>query len=209
MGLGEWIGAALAFLGPPGVLAGMFLIFLVDAAIFPALPEVFILLFYDQLVSSWGWPSVAAAAVLLVLALAGDVSGNAAVYSFVKRSRAGRRTPRLLRRWGAWVEKVMKRWVSFLLVRDERVILMNRIAPAVPITGAFIAVCGWNLRRSLAYVVVGGAVKYVFLLALFVGLGYAVDPGTARWVSISAVLALVVASLAAGWYRRQRMVARG
>lgn len=209
MGLGEWIGAALAFLGPPGVLAAMFLIFLVDAAIFPALPELFILLFYDQLVASWGWPSVATAAVLLTLALAGDVAGNAAVYAFVRRTRAGRRTPRLLRRWGAWVERVMKRWISFLLVRDERVILMNRIAPAVPITGAFIAVCGWNLRRSLAYVAIGGAVKYVFLLLLFVGLGYALDPGTARGVSIAAVLALVAASLAAGWLRRRRMVSPG
>ena len=89
----------------------------------------------------------------------------------------------------------------FLAVRDERVILVNRIAPAVPFTGAFIAVCGWNLRRSLAYVLIGGVAKYVLLLLLVIGLGWAFEPSLARLVTIVAVIVLVVASLLAGWYR--------
>ena len=35
-------------------------------------------------------------------------------------------------------------------------ILINRIAPILPFLGAFIALAGWKLKRSLIYVVVGG-----------------------------------------------------
>jgi len=164
MALGDWIRDAFAFLGPGGILAAMFLIFLVDAAIFPALPEVFIVLFYQQLVDTWFWSTAPAAGSLLVLALAGDLCGNAGMYGIMKWFYARGKVPRIL-------EKAMKKWTSFLAVRDERIILVNRIAPAVPFTGAFIAVCGWNLRRSLAYVLLGGVVKYVLLLVLVIGLG--------------------------------------
>jgi membrane protein DedA with SNARE-associated domain len=102
----------------------------------------------------------------------------------------------------------MKKWTSFLAVRDERIILVNRIAPAVPFTGAFIAVCGWNLRRSLAYVLLGGVVKYMLLLVLVIGLGLAFDPEAARLVTLVAVVVLVVASLAAGWYRGRKREVR-
>ena len=201
MALGDWIRDAFAFLGPGGILAAMFLIFLVDAAIFPALPEVFIVLFYQQLVDTWFWSTAAAAGSLLVLALAGDLCGNAGMYGITKWFHARRKVPR-------FIEKSMKKWTSFLAVRDERIILVNRIAPAVPFTGAFIAVCGWNLRRSLAYVLLGGVVKYVLLLVLVIGLGLAFEPGAARLVTLVAVVVLVVASLAAGWYRGRKREVR-
>ncbi|HEV8595434.1 MAG TPA: hypothetical protein VGR51_07895, partial [Thermoplasmata archaeon] len=177
----------------------LFLIFLVDAAIFPALPEVFIVAFYFEIVGRWLWSPVMTAVVLLALALAGDVAGNALVYGIVRRMKAAGHLPQ-------FIERAMRKWTSFLAVQDERLILMNRIAPAVPLTGAFIAVCGWSLRKSLAYVVIGGAIKYVFLLALVIGLGVAFDPGTARLISFSAVILLVAASFVAGWIRRRKMV---
>ena len=201
MALGDWIRDAFAFLGPGGILAAMFLIFLVDAAIFPALPEVFIVLFYQQLVDTWFWSIAVAAGSLLVLALAGDLCGNAGMYGITKWFHARGKVPRIL-------EKAMKKWTSFLAVRDERIILVNRIAPAVPFTGAFIAVCGWNLRRSLAYVLLGGVVKYMLLLVLVIGLGLAFDPEAARLVTLVAVVVLVVASLAAGWYRGRKREVR-
>ncbi len=200
MALGDWIRDAFAFLGPGGLLAAMFLIFLLDAAIFPALPEVFIVLFYQQLVDIFSWSSPTAAGSLLVLALAGDLCGNAAMYGIMKWFHARGKVPKI-------IEKAMKKWTSFLAVRDERIILVNRIAPAVPFTGAFIAVCGWSVRRSLAYVFIGGVVKYVLLLALVIGLGVAFDPDTARLVTLVAVIVLVAASLVAGWLRgRKRQV---
>ncbi len=100
----------------------------------------------------------------------------------------------------------MRKWTSFLAVRDERLILVNRIAPAVPLTGAFIAVCGWDLRRSLGYVLLGGAVKYAALLGVAAALGITLSPETGRVVTISAVIVLVVVSLVAGHLRRRRAV---
>lgn len=194
MAVGDWIQAVFGFLGPGGLLAAMFLIFMLDAAIFPALPELFIVLFYQELVDTWQWSPLASAGSLLILALAGDLSGNAGMYGIVKWFHARGKVPRV-------IEKAMKKWTSFLAVRDERLLLVNRIAPAVPFTGAFIAICGWSLRRSLAYVFLGGAVKYALLLLLVIGLGLAFEPGTARLVTLVAVIALVVASLAGGWYR--------
>src|SRR2546422_5176767 len=201
MALGDWIEGALAFLGPAGLLLAMVLIFLVDAAIFPALPEVFIVAFYFVLTGTWSWAPAVAALTLLGLALVGDVSGNALLYAVVQRMKATGHVP-------GFVERAMRKWTSFLAMGDERLILLNRIAPAVPLTGAFIAICGWNVRKSLAYVVIGGAAKYVLLLVVIIGLGLAFDPATARLVPIVAVLVLVAASFAAGWIRRQRMVAR-
>src|SRR6266545_623968 len=143
MALGDWLEAALAFLGPAGLLAAIYLIFLVDAAIFPALPEVFIVAFYFELTGRWVWGTAATAGLLLLLAVAGDLSGNALLYAIVRRLKAADRMPK-------FIEKAMRKWTGFLAVSDERLILMNRIAPALPLTGAFIAVCGWNVRRSLA-----------------------------------------------------------
>lgn len=195
MGLGDVIQGAFAFLGPGGLLAAIFLIFLLDAAIFPALPELFIVLFYQELVYTWSWSAIPAAVSLLILALAGDLGGNAGMYAIVRRFHTRGHVPR-------FIEKTMRKWMSFLAVRDERIILVNRIAPAVPFTGAFIAICGWSLRRSLAFVLLGGIAKYVLLLLLVIGLGVAFQPGVARTVTLIAVITLVAFSLAAGWYRR-------
>src|SRR2546428_2923795 len=63
-----------------------------------------------------------------------------------------------------WLEGAMKKWTSFLLVQDERVILMNRAVPVIPMVGAFIATLGWDYRRSMAYVAIGGLAKYAILL---------------------------------------------
>jgi len=125
MGLGDWIGAALSALGAPGLLVAIFLIFLLDAALFPALPELFIVAFYFVLTDTWAWTPAVAAATLLALALAGDLCGNAGLYAIVRRLKDAGRLPR-------FVQRAMTKWTSLLAVGDERAILVNRIAPVVP-----------------------------------------------------------------------------
>lgn len=160
---------------------------------------MFIVAFYFELTIPWGWAPGTAAVLLLALALAGDLCGNLALYGVVRAYRSRGRTPGILQR-------AMRTWTSFLAVKDERLILVNRIAPAVPLTGAFIAVCGWDLRRSLAYVLAGGVAKYALLLGLAAVLGVTLSPDTGRWVTLAAVVVLVGVSLAAGQIRRRRIL---
>lgn len=189
MGLGEWLGGALAFLGPAGLVAAMFLIFYLDSMVIPLLPELFAVLIFQALGPSLGW-----AAVILVVAEAAEVLGNTTTYVIARKVPLPRR-----------VQAAMRRWADVLLAKREQLILTNRIAPAVPFVGFFIAVCGWSYRRSMAYVVLGGLVKYSFLLGIVAGFNFAYDPGLASNLTVALVIVFVVASLAvAGWRRRGR-----
>ena len=185
--LDEFFSGLFAFLGPLGAVLVMFVIFVVDAAIFPALPEVIVVLTYSYIPP--GFDGVSWAFLLVAIAVAGEAVGNGALYLFVKRALIGRgHMPRGL-------ERLMQRWIQFLLVKDERIILVNRVAPVVPFVVAFIAACHWNVRRSLVYIVSGAAVKYALLIVLVAVVGVAYDPGIARWIAIGLVLGLVAASL--------------
>lgn len=195
--LDEFLEGFFDFLGPLGRLAALYLLFVIDAALFPALPEVFFVVTYafrpaDMDPAAWG-------VLLVLLAVAGEATGNTALYLFVKRALIVRgHMPPRLERW-------MRGWIQFLLVRDERVILVNRVAPVVPMVGAFIAACRWDPRKSLAYVVLGAAAKYVVLLVLVGYVGLAYDATTARWVTIGLVVLLVAASAVASLILRRRL----
>src|SRR2546427_8473591 len=149
--LDDVLAALFASLGPIGSLAALLVIFAVDAAVFPALPEAWILITYTfrpETMDAVGW-----AAVLLLAAVAGDLLGTSILYALVRRILVrGRRMPR-------WLESGMRRWTEFLGVPDERAILLNRIAPVVPFVGAFIATLRWNYRRSMAFGGLGGLAK--------------------------------------------------
>src|SRR3989440_3974765 len=146
--LDDVLAALFASLGPIGSLAALLVIFAVDAALFPALPEAWILITYTfrpETMDAVGW-----AAVLLLVAVAGDLLGTTILYALVRRILVrGRRMPR-------WLESGMRRWTEFLGVPDERAILLNRIAPVVPFVGAFIATLRWNYRRALGFGAGGG-----------------------------------------------------
>ena len=134
-------------------------------------------------------------------AVLGDVSGNASLYAVVRWFHRRGKVPKR-------IAHAMQRWTKFLVTSDERILLVNRVAPAVPFTGAFIAVCGWDVKKSLAFIAIGGAAKYAFLLVLVAGLGVAFSPETARLVTLVAVIVLVAASVGAGQYRKRKLQAQ-
>jgi membrane protein YqaA with SNARE-associated domain len=197
MGLADAIAGALAFLGPVGTPLALYLIFVLDAALFPALPEVFIALFLA--VPPAGTPLALWALALLATAVAGEATGNALLYLVVRRVFVARG------RWPRFLEKVMRRWTQFLVVKDERIILVNRVAPVVPLVGMFIAVLGWDFRRSLLYVVVGAAAKYAVLLALLATILVAYPREIAEWITITAVLVVVAVSAVTSLLYRRRL----
>ena len=137
--LDELLTALFGSLGPVGSLLILLIVFALDAALFPALPEVWIVLTYTYRPEPLG--PIAWAGLLLAMAVAGDVVGTSLLYAAVRRWVVQRR------RMPHWLERAMKKWTSFLLVQDERVILMNRAVPVIPMVGAFIATLGWRYRR--------------------------------------------------------------
>src|SRR3989442_9239781 len=187
--LDQFLAALFGSLGPTGSLMALLLIFAVDAALFPALPELWIVITYTyrpDVMDPTVW-----AVLLLAVAIAGDVLGTSALYGAVRRWVVHRR------RMPRWLERAMQRWTSFLLVQDERVILMNRAVPVIPMVGAFIATLGWDYRRSMAYGAIGGLAKYAILLYVVFAIGLAYDVATARWITLSLVVVVVGLSFVA------------
>src|SRR2546422_10485693 len=91
--LDDVLAALFASLGPIGSLLALLVIFAVDAALFPALPEAWILITYTfrpETMDAVGW-----AAVLLLVAVAGDLLGTTLLYALRRRILVrGRGVPR-------------------------------------------------------------------------------------------------------------------
>jgi len=198
--LDELLTSLFGSLGPVGSLVILVIIFALDAALFPALPEVWIVVTYTYRPTEMLGP-VAWAGLLLAMAVAGDVLGTSLLYVAVRRWVVQRR------RMPRWLERAMKKWTGFLLVQDERVILMNRVVPVIPMVGAFIAALGWDYRRSMAYVAIGGLAKYAILLYVVFAIGLAYDVATARWITLALVVVVVGLSFVVSWLRRRRIEA--
>jgi membrane protein YqaA with SNARE-associated domain len=196
----EFLAGLFSSLGPAGAIIALYLIFLLDATLFPALPPLFIVLFYTAYAGVIG--PVPWAVTLVAIAVAGEVSGNFLLWLVVRRLLV--RPNRMPKR----IERLMAGWVNFLVVSDERVILLNRIAPVVPLVGAFIAVMRWDLRRSLAYVALGAAAYYAVVVALVAVLGVVLSRTEATIAAILFVLAIIGISFAASHVRRRRILTR-
>ncbi len=195
----DWLSGLFAFLGPAGTLLALFFVFVIDAAVIPALPELAVVLSF--LYRAPGEDPFTWALLLLGMAIGGEAVGNTLMYLWVRKLVVDRgHLPK-------FVNRLMKGWTQLLLVRDERIILLNRVAPVVPFVGAFIAVVGWNYTKSLAYIVLGAAVKYSLLIVLVGYLGVAYDPNTATLITVGAIVVLVAASLGASILLRRRMAA--
>lgn len=195
--IGDFIYDLFHALGPVVALLALFLIFVIDAAVFPALPEVFAVLFFLANPLPAGSEFVWGMAILST-AILGELAGNTLLYLIVKNLLVKKkRIPRLL-------ERMMKRYVRFLVCKDERIILVNRVAPVVPMVGAFMAVCEWKYRRSMEYIFIGSLAKYSFLLILVGSFGIIYERQTAQIVSILAVLAIIgISGLLSLIYRRR------
>lgn len=197
--IGDFIYDLFHGLGPAVTLLALFLIFVIDAAIFPALPEVFAVIFFlanplpDGSALVWGL-------AILCMAILGELAGNTLLYVIVRNILVKKRKmPRFL-------ERVMKRYMDFLVVKDEKIILVNRVAPVVPMVGAFMAVCEWSYRRSISYIFFGAVAKYSFLLLLVGFFGVMYERETAQVIALVAVLVIIAISglLSLAYRRRMR-----
>jgi len=178
------------------VLLGVFIIFYLDAMVLTILPEVLILFFFASL--SRETDLFVMASLLLIMATIGDVSGNYTVYLLFKK----------VKRYHNWVHDKMRKYVGKLVLKDEKLILLNRIAPALPMCGAFMAACEWNVKISLFYVFLGGIIKYSIILLLFGFLDWIYPVDTAFWITFLSVVVFLVISFFLGRHERKKLAAK-
>ena len=173
MAIGESLTCLLSGLGDAGVLLGVLLVFLIDALIVPALPEVFFIGAYTT------HPDPLFGILLLTASFIGEASGVLALYTAVRRAGPGGK-----------VKRLVERYSGMLPTKDERSVLLNRIIPVIPFCGAFIALSDWDVRRCSAYIAIGFFAKYSFLLLFIVAESAGTRPLWVDLVKFAASLAV-------------------
>jgi hypothetical protein len=169
----------------------VFILFYVDAIVFPTLPELFVVLFF---MAGYGtMPDWALWSIFVITIALAEILGLMTLYLVVSRVRV---PPK--------IASAVDRYRRFLLCPDERMILLNRVAPILPFTGAFVAICSWSLRRSLLYLVVGGTLKYGLILAASSYFFTYFERGTAADVTLVMIISILVLSLIVSIYRKRK-----
>ena len=176
--------------GGPGVILMVFLAFLLDATLVPFLPEIFIILGYSYN------PEPSFAITLILVSILAEWAGNCILYLLVKHIRVPRR-----------IRSVVNRYIGIMVVSDERMLLINRIAPLIPYSGAFIAlVDGWRLSRALFYIALGCVLKYGLILSMSTVFYSYFSGGMASIMTIVLVVIMLVLSLILSYVRKRRVL---
>jgi len=178
--------------GAAGMLLALFVIFITDSMLFPMVPELFLLIMYAAN-PSLGW-----GAVLIAVALLAIGTGNTLLYIMVKKLGVP-----------PFIEKVMKKYSALLIARDETMLLINRIAPILPYTGAFIAVNEWNYKKSMAYILLGGCVKFSVLVVLSDVFYTWFERGTAQNATFILIIFTLTLGAVLAYVRKRKMEGEG
>ena len=188
MSFGDWLFSLFDGLGPEWVLLCICLLFLLDAILIPTLPEVFFIMGFDR------QPTVLFGGELLLEAIIGELIGIFSLYYVVKHIRVPKR-----------ISKIADKYVNFLIVSDEKALLMNRIAPMIPFAGAFIALIeSWDPKKCVFYIVTGCILKYGAIL-LASGFFYTFFTGRmAQQVMLMFIIAVIVVSFIASYVKKKR-----
>lgn len=185
----------ISIFNPVNVVGGLiciFLLFYIDAIIFPTMPELFTVGIFalQTQISTLGFGLL----ILVTIAIS-EVLGFCTLYYIVRKVKV----PRL-------IQKGVDKFRAFLIYPDERMILVNRIAPVLPFMGAFASICNWSLKKSLMYVLIGGMAKYgLILLASYLFLAYW-DSSTATTVVLTMVIGVIALSFVASYFRKKKMI---
>ena len=185
--IGAWM-AGLFGDSETGIILLIFFIFLIDALVFPTLPELFFVLGF------MAHPSLSFGVELLLAATIAEVIGITALYWVVEHIRVPDR-----------IKRIADRYVKFLVCSDERMLLVNRVAPMIPFAGAFVSLIdSWRLSRALFYVVLGCILKYGFILLMSDFFQRYFESGDAQFYTIVFIIAVIIISFIAAFMRKRR-----
>lgn len=180
-------------LGDVGMLLAMIVIIWIDGTAFPTLPEAWMVFIFGAHAQSFAW-----GAVLVLVASLASLAGNFTLYGLVK-----------LAKLPSWMQRGMKRYTNWLILKDERLLILNRFAPLIPYTGAFIAVCNWNPRKSAIYIFTSALVKFSAYIVIFWLSFENLKDEYAPWISLAVVATVITASIIASLVYRRRQKTRG
>ena len=191
--IGQDILDLFADLGDVGMLLAIILIIWLDGTAFPTVPEIWMVFIFGAHPDSFSW-----GATLVIVATLAGLAGNLTLYSLVKIAKLPN-----------WIQKKMRQYTQFLIVKDERLLILNRFAPIVPYTGAFVAACGWNLKKSVIYLVISGMAKSAVIVAISWLSFDNLREEVAFWVAVGVVATMVTASIISSLIYRGRARKRG
>ena len=155
MNLGQAIYDLFGANGEWGLVLCIFLIFLLDALLIPTLPELFFVLAFIG-GANYGHPLLFGVE-LLIAAIIAEQIGIFSLYLVVKKYN--HKIPKK-------IQSALDKYTQFLVVSDEKLLLLNRVAPMLPFAGAFVAILNWSVPKSAFYIVLGCVVKFGFIMML-------------------------------------------
>ena len=174
--------------GAIGIALVIFLIFYIDAVFFPTLPEIFFIIgfMYDP-TPIWGL-------TILVIASLAEAAGLSTLYYIVEKIGVPER-----------IKNIADKYADFLIVSDEKMLLVNRLAPMLPFAGAFVSLIhSWTLKRALLYNFIGCYLKYGIIL-LFANFFYSYfGSQEAQLYTIIFVIIVMVLSIIASFYKKRK-----
>jgi len=190
MGVGDFLFDFFAGLGDQGILLALFLLFLLDAILVPTLPELFFIL------GIGANPSWEFSFAVLMAGFAGELAGLFSLYFLVRLVGLPRR-----------IEKALNKYLDFLIVNDEKVMLINRAAPMIPFAGAFMAIMRkrWDVRKCVMWSALGYFIKYGLIMILGQSAAAFFDSGTSRYVMLVGIFIVIGLSMILTFYRKRQL----
>ena len=189
-GIGEWLQDVFGPYGVIGVILFVFLIFFIDAIVFPTLPELFFIIGFMAMPEQ----TVEYGLYLLGAAVIAEVAGISLLYWIVEHIRVPVR-----------IKRIADKYVKFLIVKDERMLLVNRVAPVIPFAGAFISLIDdWRYSRAMFYVILGCVLKYGLILMMSSFFFSYFSSKDAELYTIIFIFAVIVISIIAAFAKRKK-----
>jgi len=189
--LGEEIIDFFEGIGPLGLVIAFAIISFLDGFAIPMLPEAWLMLIA---LTDPGIPKPVWGVLLVVVGVAAAVGAQILLYLAVKRFGMPKR-----------VDKLMNKYAKFLIVSNEKLAFVNWLAPVIPFTGAFIAVCKWKPRLAFTYSLLGGTLKMSILVAIAILFPLLFDPGTVADASLVLIIIVLIVSLVFTYMRHRAM----
>ena len=193
MNLGQAIYDLFGANGEWGLVLCIFLIFLLDALLIPTLPELFFVLAFIG-GANYGHPLLFGVELLIAAVIAEQI-GIFSLYLVVKKYN--HKIPKK-------IQSALDKYTQFLVVSDEKLLLLNRVAPMLPFAGAFVAILNWSVPKSAFYIAIGCVVKFGFIMMLSNFFYNYFQSEESQIITIVMILAVIAVSIALSFFVKKK-----